>query len=480
VGHPDATYTVTKNLTWRCLESWWIWSEQSNNNILHFESSLSCFTYKSFLRPPTTQEWTRFGKYARRMKTLSLSDPLPSQVLSVLQLRVPGKVLLPNLKNFCLSPLVNRESISFIPMFLSPKITFITLNVHESDMDKVILVSTILMLPQLCPHLQGLHLTGLPRDPITTAAVSELLLATNPSTLRTFCVDSPMTEEAREVVCKHPYLRCLGTVIDGPSSLPKLVLPSLTELVIRYNHDHDWLQAFSGASLEKLASISFDSRSGSVGDFLETFERVALTTSIPATISTFVFCTPLPWRPNYRSLLPFTQLKILLINSSCDPFCSSTIDDGIITDLARAMPKLETLHIGDEPCQRPVGVTAKGLFALARHCIRLDDLCIHFQVVGFDPPQTPHLAFSGEPTSQREACALSQLFVGDIRVPEESALVLALTLVRIFPRLETIEYQNDEWEKVANAIYRSKMVVDRSGKGYSFVLRPSNTDDVSP
>ena len=45
-----------------------------------------------------------------------------------------------------------------------------------------------------------------------TVAVSELLLAVNRDTLRHFRVDSPLTEEAREVIHKLPNL-CGLTVI---------------------------------------------------------------------------------------------------------------------------------------------------------------------------------------------------------------------------------------------------------------------------
>jgi len=278
-----------------------------------------------------------------------------------------------------------------------------------------------------------------------TAAVSEMLLATNQNTLQRFHVDSPLTEEANKVIHKLPSLRDLWVVIDGPGSLPTLALPDLATIDVEYNDDHRWLQGFRGATFGKLTSVTFRSDSSSIGDFLEAFESVALTTSIMATLTEFQFCTSSQWRPNCRSLLPFTQLKKLDIMFSCIHDCSSTIDDNIVTDLARAMPKPEILRFGEAPCKIPTGVTAKGLAALAHYCLHLALLCIHFQVASLDSPEIPQVASGGESTMPREDCALTILEVGEIYVPEGSRSTVSLALLRIFPRLNYIKYASPGW-----------------------------------
>ena len=164
------------------------------------------------------------------------------------------------------------------------------------------------------------------------------------------------------------------------------------------------------------------------------------------------------------SLLPFRQLKKLVSMFPCSRGRSSMIDDDIITDLARAMPKLEHLQFRISPCETPAGVTVKGLAVLAYYCPHLSNLCVRFQVAGIDPSEIPQATPSDEPTSLREDCALTFLRVGDIYVPEESTLMVALTLLRIFPRLNNIIYNNPRWEKVAYAIRVSKKLVDHSSK----------------
>ena len=314
------------------------------------------------------------------------------------------------------------------------------------------------------------------------AAVSGMLLAINGSGLQKFEIDSPLTEEGGEVICRLPNLCELETDIGGSSSLPTLVLPSLTRIHIHYDHDHGWLQAFRGATLGKLTSTWFYCRSRPVNDFLETFERVALTTSIPTTLSGFVFRTWHLWRPNYRSLLPFTQLKNLVISFACHTSqhgCSSAMDDDIITDLAWAMPKLENLQFGSRPCAIPSGVTIRGFVALACYCPHLSTLSIHFQVATLGLSEVPRAAPHNLPTMPREGCALTHLYVGSMHLPEESTLVVAQVLLRIFPSLGHIDYADQSWKKVADTFAISGQLVDRVGKKPLFTT-PHSSIDIPP
>ena len=301
------------------------------------------------------------------MRKLGVPGNRYSEVLSVLHFCAADKPFFPNLE-FLQLWFPTREFIPVVPLFFSPRITTISISFDWPDSPKAMIASMITTFPTLCPNLKDISLYSMPRDPMITAGVSKMLLASNASnardTLRCLRVDSPLSGEACKAISKHTNLRELSAVIEGDTSLPTVVPPNPIDLTIGYDHDYGWLQGLRGATLGKLVSVTFRSESERIGGFLEAFESVALTTSISATLSTFRLYTSSPWRPNYRSLLPFTQLKELAIDFSCEGGCSSTIDDGIITDIAQAMPKLEVLHLG-EPCQTPTGVTAKGLAALA-------------------------------------------------------------------------------------------------------------------
>jgi len=414
-------------------------------------------------------EWARFRKYARRMREFSQyrqsatrNSPSP-EVFSAMQLCTINEPLFPNLKTLRWCG-IGDSYIPFIPLFLSPGTTSIYLR-FESNSPMVALMITTL--PTLCPNLQVITLRNLPRDPVITVAVSGIPLATNRNVLRQLHVDCPLTEEASEVLYKLPNLRSLSVVIERGTSLPSASLPNLTDLEIVCDNEDDWPQLFHGATFGKLNSADFYPRSKQLGDFLGAFERAALSSSVQNTLSTFCLETSCSWNPNYSSLLPFTQMVDLIIGSSCGGGCSSMVDDDIIISLSRAMPKLKYLQLGDPPCcQITAGVTVKGLVALARHCPNLFTLRVHFQVTSLSDPQAIHgMDPNAGPAASWTDCALKVLYVGETPIPEGSELVVALTLLRIFPRLDSVEPTGDgDWDEVEDAINRSKQIADYSGK----------------
>ena len=385
----------------------------------------------------------------RKLTVDTFEDPVTSDVLFTLQLRTANEPLLPKLETFeC--KCATEAFIPFIPSFLSRKTTEIDIGFDE-DSPTVMVASMITGLSMFCPDLECITLNDLPRDPIITEAASEMLLACNRGTLEWFYVDSPLTEEARNFVFQLPKLSGLWVVIQGHTPLPPVALPNLTTIDLQYDDHLDWLLGFREVMFEKLETVYFTSQSEQIGNFLAKFRSAALTTTVAATLSTLWFSTSQSWDPDYRSLLLFTQLKDLQIEFSCDNGCSSKVDDDIVMDLARAMPKLEILRLGGAPCGARGGVTVKGLIALARGCRSLSKLRIHFQasslveaVTGTDVPAPSN----GSTVVRRQDCALIELEVGEIAIAGGSVLGVAITLLRIFPRLLNIEFIERKWEGV--------------------------------
>jgi hypothetical protein len=387
--------------------------------------------------------------YARRIRKLTVNpsrNPLLPDVLSVLQHSTLNMPLLPGLKTFeCLD--TTAAFIPFIPLFLSPRtmivdIKFVKFTPNHPPL--LMIASMITAFSTLCPNLQGICLRPLPRDLAITTSVSEMLFACDQNSFQTFDVDSPLTDATCEILYRLPNLSHLWLVPEGPTTLiPSVALPNLTRMSIGYSHSHKWLQRFSGASLNKLTSVTFyaDSPRTQVNGFLEEFERVALSTSIPTTLLTFAFHAPSPWNPTYSSLLAFKQLRDLTITNPCCTGCSSKVDDDLVINLSRAMPRLNVLRLGSEPCRRPTGVTIKGLVELACHCTNLS---------------------TDEPAPRKE-CALTTLEVGGIPIPAPagSAFAIALALIHVFPRLNDIKYTNAQWGHIANVIKISKRLSKR-------------------
>ena len=167
-----------------------------------------------------------------------------------------------------------------------------------------------------------------------------------------------------------------------------------------------------------------------------------------------------------RPLSPSIRTDGRLIPSSCDNRCSSRVDDDIVINLSWAMLKLKYLRLGDDVCpQSTTCVAVKGLVALAHYCPNLSTLRVYFQVDSLsNQPAGPSMAPNAEFTASWKDCALVDLEVGAMSVSEESVLMVSLTLLRIFPRIETVDGADRGWVKVQNAIKRSSRIVDRSSK----------------
>ena len=254
-----------------------------------------------------------------------------------------------------------------------------------------------------------------------------------------------------------------------PTSLPEVTLPNLTELDIEYHRDHDWLRGLHGMTFSKLTEVTLHAECQQVGAFLEAFEEFALATSVSAVLSCFEFFTSCSWNPNYRSILAFQRLKELILEFSCHDGCSSSVDDDVLVTLAQAMPKLVTLKLGKAPCAVSGGITIHGLIALIHHCRDISTLRVHFRTNSLVEALT--VADEVAPSLQ-EPCipwegSLISLEVGATPILESHKYLIALALLRIFPRLRNIAYVGEEWKWVANMIILCRgvdSVVRRSGK----------------
>ena len=428
----------------------------------HFVSVLQGLTLflsdlsKSFERIPTKTEWGHLRKYAREMRQLGMDAPqdapITSDMFLTLQLRTADEPLLPKLKIFQCH--ANGALIPFIPLFLSRKTTSINIEFVE-DFPLLTIASMITRLSIICPNLEYILLSNLPEDPLIVEAASEMVLGCNRDALQQFYVDSPLTMEARGVLFQLPKLSSLGVVIQGHTLLPPAALPNLSTIYVEFDDCLDWLRGFRGVVVGKLENVYFNSYSKQFGDFLGEFKNLALTTSAPTALQTFNFNTSQAWNPTYRSLLPFTQLRNLLIKFSCEDGCSSKVDDDIVIDLAQAMPELRSLQLGGTPCRTSGGITIMGLIALAVNCHLLSKLCIHFETASLVEATTgvgTSAPSDGKPIDRQQACALTDLEVGAIPIEKGAVFKVAMTLLRIFPCLFNIKSDIKLWKEVAETV----------------------------
>jgi len=216
MGDPESTVPVTRVFAKRCLESAWSIHCERNHNI-HF-SFLNYLVWKTFRRFPTTPEWAHFRKYARRMRWLGGPNALRSvslEVFSALQSCAIDEPLFPNLRTLEFRS-ATGEIVPFIPLFLSPRTITIEIRfTGRPSLHKATVPPLLATLQTMCPNLEDVSLQSLPSDPMTTAAVSGMLLASSRNALRSLHVDSPLAEGTLEVICKLPNLRALTVVLEG-------------------------------------------------------------------------------------------------------------------------------------------------------------------------------------------------------------------------------------------------------------------------
>ena len=74
---------------------------------------------------------------------------------------------------------------------------------------------------------------------------------------------------------------------------------------------------------------------------------------------------------------------------------------------------------------------------------------------------------------------MRDLEVGEIPIPEESVLVVAVTLALIFPCIDFIDYVDENWKKVSDAIYLSRQIFISSSKEHPLFTPRSNFSDIS-
>jgi hypothetical protein len=327
-------------------------------------------------------------------------------------------------------------------------------------------LSTLSHIKELIIHRWGdycLH------DPSIEEAFSQLLMQRNQH-LRTCKVDSPISAAALRHTIQLPSLEEFCLYIRSfqlPDPLPTVVFPSLRKLDVVCNGDPAWLKLLSAVENPVLTSIKIRCPGSAVERFMETFQLVVTGCGMHKCFREVWIDSPDEVKVTSQMIacnLSFKNLTSLTLFSELDcPGLCKTIDltDDDIDLLTNAMPCLEDLIVGSStPCGVPSQITFKSLYTISHRCTRLTDLVIHFNPalfvtkVGTGKSWDVALGLSGHKTLPSELCSLRTLLVGHIPLPTQfnASCIVALGLVGVFPRLETIKYENDDWEKVVDLL----------------------------
>ena len=357
----------------------------------------------------------------------------------------------------------------FISSFISHSLSSITIDVPRCA--SPILPPILMMLSTLSPDLQELIIERLFHSPATEEASSQLLMRCNPYRLRKYNVDSPISPAALRHILQLPSLEEFWLVVDSfqlPDPLPIVVFPSLRLLDVEYKGDHTWLKLLPAIENPVLTSISVECPGSDMEQFMEAFKLTTAECRMQERLQELRVRSRDEFRISPEMIactFSFKNLTSLKVLSECSSSVCQTFDltDDHINLLTKAIPLLETLLIGEEPCGIPSQITFKSLYTVSRRCPRLTTLRIHFNPTSFiikvdtdSESGDIALGLSDLTTSPSSLCLVKTINVRNIPLPSEcsASYIMALGLLGVFPHLETLEFEDNDcdWEEVDELI----------------------------
>lgn len=242
---------------------------------------------------------------------------------------------------------------------------------------------------------------------------------------------------------------------------PALVhLPHLTRLTLREIKPAGCLHLLSGCSFSNIECMHIDIPATASWDHINlSAHDAAFLQGVEAAC-----CSPSLRELTFRSSpgIPSDQLAHLhtipgmtrfIVNISSDP------DDGVVQDIARAWPSLQTLRlVRDQPLNTnhplavvpTAGVTPNGLANLLRACPHLRELALQLDMRGFElSTQRP---WSDSTNSHVRVLEVGTSFID----PATPALHIAAFLTDLFPNLVALKEDGklltEKWSEVSQAL----------------------------
>ncbi|KAK6984473.1 hypothetical protein R3P38DRAFT_3231715 [Favolaschia claudopus] len=396
-------------------------------------------------RAMNSVDWTRFNIYARRVRTLVITDngseaDILSAIFKMLSLsNTSQETLFPKLRRLHWQ-MARRPWLSYVPLFLSSSLESISLVTVITSYAHLALLAVV---PTLCPLLTRVEI----------------------------CISGRLAHPAKSVILsKLKHVNHLSIEGISESDLAHLAhLPSLTSLSVKqpsdsiHNHsfesvarqttpftslqeltlDHDSIPFVVGLLGMKhgwsLRRLSYTTRNAPLAaDTAKVFAvlKAKCTHSSLTHIRYSISRTNILLYPNdgvieqdtLRLLFVFRSLREVVLH----PGSGFDLDDSDIDALARAWPQLYILHLHGSGFRCPASrVTLRGLHSLAKHCHSLIDLKISLDAsVVFCPEDDTGIDVA------RSKAPLQKLSVEDSIITEAAPVVAYL--LRIFPSITLV------------------------------------------
>ena len=404
----------------------------------------------------------------------------PSQgAIRILSARFPAGSMLPLLRSLCWLYVPSERLRSSVPLLVSPHLTYIQLHFMDNSPEHCLPV--VRTLTNAAGSLKSIELVPEFDTAEMQDAVSALLLSCNPNLLHNFCVASPISEAALLHAAQIPGLRRFSLRSGTPAlsdPLPLTMFPSLESLLISVGDLFVWLEILRHIQSKQLKILSVDFEDSDDGspprdnNPLPTILTHLQHSEIHKTLTELSLCPGSQWginRISIEPLLVLRELTSLTIYTSCqDDRCLFSLSDRDLEHLVKAMPKLETLSLG-VPCAKQMhdNLTLKSLIAIARYCKALKTLRMHINcesiVMNTRDRNLPDDSFTMIP-SDYEGCQLRFATFGPCPIPfdSEGALLVAMTLLHLFPQLHEVRWTALEtifpWSYVKTLIAEHSLV----------------------
>ena len=338
-----------------------------------------------------------------------------------------------------LSWCITKSNLPHVDLFFSPHLKKVSIYASWSESTSEVsheilpvIASTLSTLP--VSTLQSLFFGVYPLAYFKDSFSSVVLRCGSPLTALASMI--PLSGVATDHLIHLPQLRAWD--ISGPpptySALPlPLVFPPLVELTLEGGATREWFSLFERLEGHVRATQGVTPLS-SVKESLETL----CIKNCPSPIIDARFASPIQMFHNLITL----SVETFRCNPNGERRCTFKLNNGDVTELAAALPRLEFLILG-RPCpENTCTTTVACLLQISVHCVKLRTLDIHFNTANIidglkeisGDPRFPELR-----SLPRCALVHSDVFFTLLTVDEPSFTTVVNGKADIFPRLEHCE-----------------------------------------
>ena len=437
--------------TCHCVDVWYVAHTSSwRNQTLRFR----VMQFK-IVGDPSPEAWSRVRRYAAWMRQVHLGDQsaIVGDTLYKLRQGLPSGGWFPALQDLSLS--ITESNLPYTDLFFSPHLKKISIYMlwsrrrPEVPHDTLAAVaSTISALPTSALQSLSVDVGCSARPACFKDSLSSVVLRCG-SSLTEFTSTVPLSDAATNHLIRLPRLRTWH--IEGPpprhsTSSLSLIFPPLTELTLGEGAARGWLSLWErpedGAST--MQDVSPTSR---VKDSLKSLNIKDLSILIINTSLT-------------SQIRTFRNLVHLWIRGYCPDEdeggqCIFGLNNDDVTNLAVALPQLESLSLG-VPCPKNTcATTVVCLLQISVHCVKLEELEIHFNstsIVG----DLKNISMDPQFQDLRSLpkCPLSCLYVNGIPLAlgEPGLETVVDGMIVIFPSLTQCTGLEWCWNEVSERI----------------------------